>query len=934
MTFLSNIAALAICAGGVLLMPASASVAAATSDNPAAACADDADGKDGLCGHAQAQLVQFEREQDQGFREAEGATDVTHCFLDIEVTLSPHSVNGSNTLDVTSRVAGLTEFTLDLLTGMVVDGVWLNGVAASFTRPANQIVIPLDHAYAVGEAFQVRVAYHGAPAILAASAGYSGTHGSPAKVVVSSHSQPYNAPGWWPCKDAIDDKFTFDLAVTAPDWMTVASNGTLQGVDTVAGSRKRTRWHESYPISVYLVSMAMTNYTQWTEWYNHSAGAMPVVFYIYPEEVTTVQPLVADLVTMIETLSAPTLFGEYPFITEKYGIVQDEGCCGMEHQTLTTQGTFPERRNVHELAHQWWGDAITCKTWHDIWLNEGFARYAESLWHEFKPGGSHAAYMTHMQTYRPSTYTGTVYRYDISTSSAIFSTTNVYDKGSWVMHMLRHVLGDAVFFDTLAAYRAAYEGGAADTADFQAMAENVSGSNLDWFFQQWVYAGGAPYYRYGWVYRNWGGQHLVLLHVEQYQTDAPDFKMPIDVTLALSGGGEETHVIWHQNNIEWYVLEAAAPVTGVTLDKDTWILRGALAQVPYQAHCADPFADLNFDGVVDLRDFGRLQVCNSGDGVTGGFDAVMCGCLDRDQDGDIDAHDYAEFAPCAAGPADEADPSCDDPVVSILFEDDFDANTAAAWHISVSSADTDVVFAYDYSADGIPPAPGSLGGSTRGVKFEANMTAPGAIEGVTIAPVGGSFSGNYTLTFEMWINANGPFPSGGTGSTQFVTAGVGSDGTTLNLHGAAGAGAWFAADGEGGTTRDYRAYKNATEITTASGQFLVESNDNSGATLSGYFPPRLAPALQRNTYAQQTGSISAGSAGFAWHTVRLEVNGAAGIVTWWIDDLAIAALDRNSGGTFPIAGNIALGHMDPFTSVSDNRALTFGLIDNVKVTSN
>lgn len=920
---------------GLTVAPAGPVSAADETPQPARqACTEDDEGKDGLCGHALAARSRLESERDMWpvMREGRNGTDVTHCFLDIEVTLSPNTVSGSNTLEVTSLSDGLTEITLDLLSDLTVVSVWVNGSGASYSRPEDRIVIELDQAYDTGDTFQVQVEYYGTPYILSPAAGYSGTHGSPPKAVVSSHSQPYNSPAWWPCKDAIDDKFTMDMWVTAPDWMVVASNGTLQGTDTLSGARKRTRWQENYPISVYLVSIAMTNYATWTEWYDHAAGSMPVQFYIYPEDVYWVQPLVADLVTMIETLSAPTCFGEYPFIDEKYGIAQDEGCCGMEHQTISTQGSFPERRNVHELAHMWWGDAITCQTWHDLWLNEGFARYAESLWHERKPGGSQAAYMNHMQTYRPSSYGGTVYRYDISTSGAIFSITNAYNKGSWVMHMLRWVLGDEMFFDALAAYRAAYEGASASTREFQAIVEDVYGRDLDWFFEEWIFQAGAPYYRYGWTSRDSGPQHLVMLHVEQYQTSYRNFKMPLEVTLTLATGASERHVVWHEHDIQWYVLETSAAVTAVELDREEWILRGAADHVPYEPGCNDPFADATGDGVVDLRDVRLLQDCFTGAGGTGVQDPVLCGCLDRDVDGDVDADDFAEFTACLGGPSSPADSACDEPPVVVLFADDLDADTSADWTINVSGPDTAVTFAYDYSADGIPPAPHSSDGSSVGVKFQANMTSPGATEGITLSPTGGQFSGDFRLRFDMWVNANGPFPSGGTGGTEFVTGGIGSDGATVNLHSASGAGAWFAADGEGGSSRDYRAYKASSEQSVASGQYHVDTNNNSGQTLSGYFSPQLPPQEQQAAYSQQSGALSAGCAGFAWHTVEISVDASAGTARWTIDGLDIATLDSNVGASFPIAGNIAVGYMDPYTSVSDNADLSFGIIDNVLVT--
>ncbi len=912
----------------ILLLAGPTVWAEADSDlpQPAQECGIEDDGKDGLCGRAMGSL---EPPPVVSIRGSDAEIDVVHCFLDIELGLNPNSVTGSNTLDIVSRSNGLTSVTLDLFDVMVVSGVWVDGLPVSFNHANDQIDISLGQSFDVDDAFTVRVEYSGAPYHLSAAAGYSGTHGSPAVDVIATHSQPFNAPAWWPCKNAIDDKFTMNMWVTSPDWMTVASNGRLDGVDALSGSRARYRWAETYPISVYLVSIAATNYTHWTESYVHSSGVMPVEFFLYPEDVSSVQPLLVDVVSMIETFSDPSCFGEYPFLDEKYGIAEFEGCCGMEHQTITSQGSFPERRTVHELAHMWWGDAITCATWHDIWLNEGFARYAESLWHERKPGGSHAAYLSHMMDYRPSSYDGTVYRYDISTTSAIFSSTYSYNKGSWVMHMLRHVLGDEVFYDVLAEYRSTYEGLAATTADFQAVVEMVAGQEMDWFFDQWVYQGGAPYYRFGWQADSSGGQDRVLLHVEQYQSAYPSFRMPIDVRVEYADSSTETFVVWNDREDQWFIIDTPQSVVDVQLDPDTWILRGAMTEVAYAPGCNQPAGDMNGDARVDLRDFALMQYCSTGSGG-GLFSETLCICFDRDGDDDIDVDDYDVFAQCLNGPAADVSGCVS---TAILFADDFDADTSAAWHINASGADTSVAFAYDYSADGIPSAPNSIGGTTLGIRLEANMIPPGAIEAITLSPLGESFSGQYTLQFDMWINANGPFPAGGAGSTEFVTGGVGCNNAAANQSDVTGSGAWFAVDGEGGSSRDFRAHKDSVEQSIASGQYHVASNNNTDTTLSGFFAPKSAPALQQANFPQQTGTTAAGSAGFQWRQFEVVVDQSAGTALWRIDGLDIATVDANVGSSVGLSGNISIGYMDPFTSVSDNAALSFGLIDNVRVIS-
>ncbi len=537
------------------------------------------EGKDPLCGHLKATLARFLAEDPRGVQEADHQTDVTHCLLDIALDPVAKTISGTCTLTVTSLAPGLTQFTVDLRDNMVVDGVVLGGSPAVYSRPGHTIEITLDRPYGIGEAFQVAVTYHGSPQKLGYGSFDWSTHNG--TVVASSLSEPWYAHTWWPCKDSLGDKFTADIRVTVPGWMVVASNGTLEGIDALPDGRRRYRWHEGSPIITYLVSLAATNYVTWTEYYSHAGGAMPVQFFAYPESESSVRSGTTDLVTQIGTFSRPDVFGEYPFVGEKYGLAQFPWSGGMEHQTITSQGVFNSWLNAHELAHQWWGDDVTCGTWHDIWLNEGFATFAEAVYQEKRPGGTLQDYLNWMRSTRwPSDHSGTVYVYDAASLGAVFNSNTVYKKGAWVVHMLRHVLGDEVFFDALAAYRAAFAGGSAVTADLQGVIEAVSDRDLAWFFNEWVYGPGSPSYRWGWQQEQIGSQRYVRLHVEQTQTAYPVFVMPVDVTLT-TGAGTTTRAIWNDAAWQWYLLPANGTVTNVQFDKDTWILRGAATNVTY-----------------------------------------------------------------------------------------------------------------------------------------------------------------------------------------------------------------------------------------------------------------------------------------------------------------------------------------------------------------
>ena len=275
----------------------------------------------------------------------------------------------------------------------------------------------------------------------------------------------------------------------------------------------------------------------------------------------------------------------------------------------------------------------------------------------------------------------------------------------------------------------------------------------------------------------------------------------------------------------------------------------------------------------------------------------------------------------------------------VVFSDNFDTNSAGSWTVNKSSTDTRVTFNYNYAADGIPPAPHSTGGTTRGVKLEANITA-GVGAAVSLSPAGRSFSGDCRLHFDFWINVNGPFPAGGSGSTEFLTAGIVTAGNRVEWTGpgTTADGYWFSADGDGGvaatstTSGDYGAYLGTALQATATGIYAAGADstarDNANPYYLAAFPGGLAaPARQQSTYAQQTGALAAGTFGFAWHDGIISRRGTT--VEWSVDGIKLATIT----GASLAAGNAFVGYWDPFASLTDNTNLSFGLVDNVRVES-
>ncbi len=493
--------------------------------------------------------------------------DVGFYGISIAIDIPNREISGTVTIRGKSTINDLAELSLDFTTTMTVDSV-ISG-ASQYQQADNllnlQLSIPVDSA----EVFEIQLAYHGEP-VEGGLDGFSFSSHSGAPVV-STLSEPYFAHGWFPCKDVPSDKAdSADIILTVPDSLFAVSNGILTSQQDNGDGTVTFYWQERYPITSYLISLAITNYEKIEQTYTGLNGEiMPVTHWYYPEykNQTDNLYLTIDMIAFFASI-----WGEYPFIKEKYGHAQFSWGGGMEHQTCTSLGAFGEMMICHELAHQWWGDMVTCANWANIWLNEGFARYSEALWREHT--GGTAAYHSYMNMLdRPEHWQpGSVYITNTDDVYSIFDLL-VYDKGAWTLHMLRRIVGDEMFFNIFPAYRDAHYMGVATTADFQEVCEAVCGQDMDWFFDQWIYRSGQPIYKVAWTREKLSAPDWRLnLQIDQTQSRNNLFKMPLDVLVRFEDY-DTLLTVMDSLESQDFVFEFSDKPEAVEIDPEGWVLK-------------------------------------------------------------------------------------------------------------------------------------------------------------------------------------------------------------------------------------------------------------------------------------------------------------------------------------------------------------------------
>lgn len=500
--------------------------------------------------------------------------DVTYHKLEFSVDPELNFITGKVTTTYTA-LDNMNSVTFDLVNDLVVSSVKQNNQNLTFLQNGNnELVITLPSTQNLGTSATVEITYSGVPP----SGGFGSfavtTHNN--EPVLWTLSEPFGARDWWPCKQDLNDKInSIDVFITAPSQYVAVSNGVEPEAPIINGTTKTTHFHHGYPIPAYLICIAVTNYTVYTQSAGTIPNTYPIVNYVYPENFDANVQTQLDQTPLILNLYS-NLFELYPFKNEKYGHAQFGWSGGMEHTTVSFMNNFERSLIAHEMAHQWFGDKITCGTWKDIWLNEGFATYLASLTIENFDGN--AAFIddkTNMINYITSQPGGAVYLTDTEATNVgrIFSSRLSYNKGAMVLNMLRLKLGDTNFFQGMKAYLAdtnlAYK--YAVTSDFKAHMETAFGGDLTEFFNDWIYKQGYPTYTI--TAQNWGsGQAKVVVNQTQSHSSVSYFEMPLPIRFIGAGGQTFDTIVNNTSNNQTFIVSVPFTITGVQFDPEKDII--------------------------------------------------------------------------------------------------------------------------------------------------------------------------------------------------------------------------------------------------------------------------------------------------------------------------------------------------------------------------
>lgn len=500
--------------------------------------------------------------------------DLTYQRLNFKVDPAVNYISGSVFSSLKFLKDNVDQISFDLNNVLVVDSIFYNQKRISATHQTDRITISLLQAATKGQTATVEIFYHGAPPQNGMGSFVASQHAR--TPIIWTLSEPYGAKDWWPCKESLQDKIdSVDIYITCPRQYLGASNGKLVE-NKIVGQNNVAHWKHKYPIATYLIGIAATNYQTYSDFLKLDNGQnVEVLNYVYPEYLGTAQSQTKNILDILANYNKT--FINYPFASEKYGHAQFGWGGGMEHQTMSFMTSLDFELVAHEMAHQWFGDYITLASWHDIWLNEGFATYLTGLTYEKLLNGQDWMQWKNIQVSRiTSANNGSVYVADTTDINRIFNGRLSYSKGAYLLHMLRWEMGETRFFNGLKNYlndqTLAYS--FASQAKFVKHMEAAGDTTFTEFFKDWYYGEGFPTYRIVY-YTDTAGSGKQKIRVSQSPSSSavPFFEMHIPVRVWKNGQYKDLRLYNTSQNQEFTIADSR--VDKIEFDPDKWLIAKA-----------------------------------------------------------------------------------------------------------------------------------------------------------------------------------------------------------------------------------------------------------------------------------------------------------------------------------------------------------------------
>lgn len=493
--------------------------------------------------------------------------DMQFVRINLSVDPSVKYIKGVTThyFAVKSRQDRFLPLQFDLASSLEVKRVMHGDNPLKFNHQGDSLIIYPDDTWSYSDS--VKVIYEGVPGDSGFGSAVFSKHGH--TPIFWTLSEPNGSKDWHPCRQINTDKYdSAQVIVSCPEKYRSAANGVIIS-ETVVNGIRTTNFMHRHKIAFYLVAVAVSEYEVCQDYIHLNNGdSVLYVNYYFRDQAEHARKRALRIVPAFKMLCDS--FGVYPFADEKYAQAQFLWGGGMENQTMTFLSGFAPSLMIHELAHQWFGNTITCSRWTDVWINEGFAEWCEGLAEEVGVGQNNEPILWRRQKIysAASKPLGSIYVRDTTDVWNIFDSRMTYDKGSMLLHMLRTELGDTTFFGLLKFYikHSRYRNnGNASSQDFFRLVNDFSGKDYTWFFDQWYYGRGTPVYRVLWQQNT---DNLLNIKLEQRRTDSTMKFFRAKVPLMIHGSNGES-VFVRVNNTrenECFTLDPGFEVYDITFD--------------------------------------------------------------------------------------------------------------------------------------------------------------------------------------------------------------------------------------------------------------------------------------------------------------------------------------------------------------------------------